>query len=48
MTVMESIYDSVIPEGNRKGMAFQDIIKGFMVESYLFDGRQDWSRDVRK
>lgn len=46
--VIETLYRDILPSLDRRELEVRDLIKGFMVESYLFDGRQDWSDHIQK
>jgi len=46
--VIETLYRDILPSFDRREVDVRNLIKGFMVESYLFDGRQDWSDNVQK
>ncbi len=46
--VIETLYRDILPSLDRRELEVRNLIKGFMVESYLFDGRQDWSDNIQK
>ncbi|OIO77962.1 3-deoxy-7-phosphoheptulonate synthase [Candidatus Gracilibacteria bacterium CG1_02_38_174] len=46
--VINELYGNILPSFDAGEINVQNLVKGFMVESYLFDGRQDWSENVQK
>lgn len=46
--VIETLYRDILPSLDRRELEVRNLIKGFMVESYLFDGQQDWSDTLKK
>ena len=46
ISIIESMYHDILPSLDTDDYSARDIVKGFMVESYLYDGRQDVSENI--